>query len=82
MARKGIKFHVKQFEALREDRNVQRDIVERGQRIADAAGGEEQGYVVRDNLAREGRSGATVVAFKRSKNYDPGVLIRNLSKGG
>lgn len=82
MARKkGIKFNVKGFRALREDPNVQGDLLDRAHRIANSAGGEDKGYVVRDNLAREGRSGATVVSFRRTKDYDPATLIRNLSSG-
>lgn len=80
---KGVKFNVKGFKALREDSNVQADLVKRAQAIADASGGEEMGYLVRDNLARDGRSGASVIAIGHAANHNRKyqTLIRNLSKG-
>lgn len=84
MARKNrLKFNVRGFERLREDRRVQADLVDRATRIRDGAGTEEMGYLVRDNLAREGRSGASVIAVKHAANHNKKhqALIRSLSRG-
>lgn len=80
MARRArVKFVRNALRAIREDPNVQRDLVDRAQRIADGAGGEARGYIVRDNLAREGRSGASVIDFGYQKNHQD--LLRNLPRG-
>lgn len=84
MARKNnVKFNVRGFEQLREDPKVQADLVKRAERIRSASGTEEMGYLVRDNLAREGRSGASVIAINHAYNSNAihQTLIRNLSKG-
>lgn len=83
MARKGLKFNVGQFAALREDAKVQADLVKRARAIADASGGEDKGYLVRDNKAREGRSGASVIAIGHAANSNRKhqTLIRNLPRG-
>lgn len=84
VAKRGkVKFNVKGFAALREDRNVQRDVVSRAKKIADASGGEDKGYLVRDNLARDGRSGASVIAIGHAANSNRKhqTLIRNLPEG-
>ena len=84
MARKkGLKFNRAGFEALREDRKVQDDLVARAERIRDASGTEDMGYLVRDNLAREGRSGASVIAVKHAANSNRinQTLIKNLHRG-
>lgn len=84
MARKrGLKFNVKGFEQLREDANIQADLVKRAERIRDASGSEDMGYLVRDNLARDGRSGASVIAINHAFNSNRinQTLIKNLSRG-
>lgn len=84
MARKGnLKFNLPGFKALREDPKVQADLVSRARRISAASGGEDMGYIVRDNLAREGRSGATVLAIGHAANHNRKhrTLLRNLGEG-
>lgn len=78
-----IKWNVKGFEQLREDPKVHGDLIRRAHNIANASGGEEMGYLVRDNLAREERSGATVLAIGHAANDNRKnqTLIRNLSSG-
>lgn len=82
--RNHVKFNVKGFQALREDPKVQADLVARARKISDASGGEDMGYLVRDNLAREGRSGASVIAIGHAANHNRKyqTLIRNLQEGG
>lgn len=81
--RKGVKWNVKQFEALREDSAVQADLRKRAERIADAAGGESKGYIVRENRAREGRAGVTVLATGHAhfSNRLHQSLVKALPKG-
>ena len=81
--RKGLKFRKDQFEALREDRKVHEDLIARARKIANEAGGEEMGYIVRENRARDRRSGASVLAVGYAANHNRKyqALIRALGAG-
>lgn len=83
MVKRKIKFDVDGFERLRTDPNIRKDLKKRGQKIADALGGEEKGYIVRENLARESRGGVTVLATGHAgfSNRKHQSLIKALPEG-
>lgn len=78
-----IKFAVDGFENLRTDPAVRRDLKKRAQKIADSIGGEEKGYLVRENLGRETRAGVSVLAtgYAGNSNRKHQSLIKALPEG-
>lgn len=84
MARPKIKFAVDGFEALRTDPAVRKDLRKRADKIAESVGGEEKGYIVRENLGRESRGGVTVLATGHAgrSNRLHQSLIKALPEGG
>lgn len=83
MVKPKIKFDVDGFENLRNDPAVRRDLKKRAQKIADSIGGDEKGYIVRENLGRETRAGVSVLAtgYAANSNRKHQSLIKALPEG-
>mgnify|MGYP001048565520 CR=1 FL=1 len=80
-----LKFNKKAFEDLRQDPRAKRDLVERAERIKDAAskGGTVEGYVVTDLVLEDPRGAVSVMATGHAARHarKHNALIRNLDAG-
>lgn len=80
-----LKFDRKGFEALRQDPRLKRDLVDRAERIKDAASnnGQVEGYVVTDLVLEDPRGAVSVMATGHAKqsNRKHNSLIRSLDAG-
>lgn len=79
-----LKFNTDGFEDLRFDPRVRGLLYEKAKEIADRAGGEEKGYIIRENRQRRYRAGVTVFATGHAGNSNRKhrTLIKALAGGG
>lgn len=80
-----VKFNKEAFEALRQDPRLKQDLVERAEKIKDAAsnGGSVEGYVVTDLVLEDPRGAVSVMATGHAARHSRkhNALIRNLDAG-
>lgn len=80
-----LKFNRQGFEDLRQDPLVKKDLLDRAERIKEAAsrGGEVEGYIVTDLVLEDPRGAVSVMATGHAKysNRRHNSLIRNLDAG-
>ena len=71
MAKKrGLVINQENMRKLRQDVAVRADLIRRAKLIAEAAGGEEMGYVVTDLVLEEPRGAVSVMATGHAARHD------------
>lgn len=83
MAKRRAKLNADAFEAIRKTPEVRADLLRRGKRIAEAAGGEAMGYKVTELVLEDPRGAVSVMATGKAHNHNRKhhSLIRSLDAG-
>lgn len=82
MAKTRLKFKKGALEALRNDHRARAFALKKAQELAEAAGGEDMGYVVTDRVLQDPRAAASVMAtgHARFHNRKHHSLLRGLDQ--
>ena len=78
-----IKFHERGFEQLLRHPRLKADLLRRAERIRDAAGGEDDGFVARSGEGATRSRAAVIAASYRARraNAKSNVLVRSIDAG-
>jgi hypothetical protein len=81
MARKSkLKLSKEGFRLLRQEPGVKRDLIDRAKKVQEAAGGEDEGYILTDLVLEDPRGAVSVMATGKASNSNRrhNVLARAL----
>lgn len=70
MAKARIKWNTEGFRQLRQSPSVKQDLLNRAERVASAAGGQDMGYMVTDLVLENPRGAVSVMATGKARAHN------------